>query len=67
MIPNGFRRIALAHCLLPSHTSLTMPSSSFPTDGPVFQTQASSAANALASESLPGELIHFLGRPESLV
>ena len=28
MIPNGFRRIALAHSLLPDHTRLRMPPAS---------------------------------------
>ena len=55
MIPNGFRRIALAHCLLPSHTALTMPSSSDTADGELFHGEALSVANALASESLSSE------------
>ncbi len=51
MIPNGFRRIALAHSLLPAPSRIWMSGNDLPADGDVTDRPGVLASNA-ANEAI---------------
>ncbi len=63
MIPNGFRRIALAHSLLPDHTHLRMPSASPANDSRADEGHADDLPGQVAAQAANEAILFSDDRP----